>query len=313
MRKSHTHPYHLSHEEIASFIEGSTGEVQGARIQVHLQSCDDCLEAYRYAVRYRGMYDGSPATDAPSKQAIRAAKAIAERDFRRDEFERRGKLRWISGLNPTGRWALSAAVVALFVASVFWLRPLSTDGGFDPLSEALSPVTRAMVTASERNPLVLPGVEFEIGPAPEVLRSGPAAINGALDDALSELAVSYNDGALSNDETQWLIGGYLATGQVENARVYITNALARHPQDLDLLVLRGILAYMDNDLARAREMFEVAVGKDSDNVVAAFNLAVVEEELGQAAAARRLYRRVSTGAPGSTLANRAEAALSKLL
>jgi hypothetical protein len=310
MKRPHTHPYHLPHEEIASFIDGTVGEIDKARIRVHLQNCTDCLESYRYAVRYGGAQEGMPADDTPSAEALSAAKAIAERNQRQRLPVGRPRRRRLPRLNPVGRMVFSTAAVAVFVVAVFWLRPGPAGDAFDPFSEGLAPVTRAMISASERNPLVLPGVENDLGERPATLRSGPAPITLRLDNSLSVLAVAYNDESVSSDEAQWLIGGYLATGQIENARVYIANARARYAEDTDLLVLEGILAYNDNDLEVARGIFETALRRDSENVVAAFNLAVVASEMGDARAGS-LFERVMKLAPGSSLAGRAEAYLSE--
>ena len=113
MKRPHAPEYHSSYEEIASFIEGSTGEIDTMRIRAHLQSCDRCLEAYRYSVRYRGMHDDLPADDAPSREAVLAAKAIAQRDYIRENYNRRGKRRWIANLTPAGRVALRVWMMSL--------------------------------------------------------------------------------------------------------------------------------------------------------------------------------------------------------
>jgi tetratricopeptide (TPR) repeat protein len=309
MRTLPTRTYHASHEEIASFIAGSIGEIDRARVRVHLECCEGCREAYRYAVRYRGMHNGVPADDAPSIQALRAAKAIAERDYLRTNANRRGTRRWVAGLGPAGRAVLTAAVVVVFVLAVVWLRPISMDGDFDLHSEALFPITDAMVTASQRNPLVLPGVQQELGVVPATLRSGPVTVTRRLDNSLSRLALAYNAGSLSGDEAQWLIGGYVATGQIANARIFIEDARERYPEDTDLVVLEGILAYGADDLERAAALFESVLEEDEGDAVAAFNLAVVKEEAGETSDARDWFERVRDLASGSPLAARAEAAL----
>jgi tetratricopeptide (TPR) repeat protein len=313
MKRPHAQEYHSSHEEIASFIEGSTGEIDTMRIRAHLQSCDRCLEAYHYAVRYRGMHDDLPADDAPSREAVRAAKAIAQRDYLRDNLDRRGKRRWIATLTPAGRVAFSAAAVAVFAAAVLWLRPIAMGEDFDPYSQELTPVTAAMVTASERGQLVLPGVEGSLGSAPATVRSGPAQITRRLDNALAKLAIAYNDGDLESDEAQWLIGGYLATGQLENARVYLEDARGRYPDDRDLVVLEGLLAFGRDDLDGAAGHFESVLREEPGNAVAAFNLAVVKMESGSTTEARELLERVQNLVPDdSPLAARAGTALAGL-
>lgn len=312
MRNSHTRAYHPTDEEIASFIEGSVGEIDGARIRVHLECCDRCLEAYHYAVRYRVVHKDMPVEDAPTVQALRAAKAIVERDYRRKNFDRRGRRRWVGNLSPAGRAILSASVVVVFVLAVVWLRPISVGSGFDPYSDSLAPITRVMVTASQRNPLVMPGVENALGPAPATLRSGPVPITPQLDNSLSRLALAYNSGSLTSDEVQWLVGGYLATGQNENARIFVADARRRYPKDVDLVVLEGLVAYSGDDLERAAGLFEEVLGEDAGHAVAAFNLAVVKRETGREAESREWFERVQNVAPGSPLAERAIAALSSV-
>lgn len=306
MKRPHTHPYHLPHEEIATFIDGTVGEIDKARIRVHLQSCADCREAYRYAVRFRGSHDGLPVDESPSAEVVAAAKAIAERSPRQRRRANRDRRR-TPRLNPAGRAVVAAAVVAVFVAAVLWLRPIPAM--FDPYSVELAPVTRAMITASERNPLVLPGVENDIDPSPATLRSGPAPISRELDNSLSVLAVAYNGESISKHEVQWLIAGYLATGQLENARVYITNARARYDNDTDLMILEGVLAYNDSDLERALGMFEAVLERNPGDVVAVFNLAVVASEMDDERA-KSMFERVLDLAPGSPLARRARTMLS---
>jgi tetratricopeptide (TPR) repeat protein len=154
-------------------------------------------------------------------------------------------------------------------------------------------------------------VEECLAPEHPVLRSGPATITRTLDHALSKLAIAYNDGSLTKHKTQWLIGGYLATGQIENARVYITDARERFPDDPDFKILDGVLAYSDGDLDRAAGLFEAALEKDADNVAVVFDLAVVESERGNAEKARELFERVRRIAPGSPMAIRAEAKTSE--
>ena len=306
MKNPHEQAYHLSHEEIASFAEGTTGEIDSLRVRAHLQGCDFCLDSYRFVVRFNGAHDDSPPGDMPGSDALQAAREIARHDAVRGHQDRRGKRGW------AGQALLASAIVAVFIAAAVWIRPLPGGEGFDPNAEGLAPVTRAMAVASGRGQMVLPGAEGLLEAAPVVVRSGSAPITRELDNALARLAVAYNDGSLASDEAQWLIGGYLASGQKENARVYIEDACRRYPGDLDLLVLDGVLSYGDDDLDRASARFEAVLAEDGKHAVAAFNLAVVRAGQGDPAGARLLYERVRDEASGSPLAERAESALSDL-
>ena len=312
MKNPHEQAYHLSHEEIASFAEGTTGEIDSLRVRAHLQGCDFCLDSYRFVVRFSGAHDDSPSGDMPGSDALQAAREIARHDAVRGHQDRRGKRGWAGRLNPAGQALMASAIVAVFIAAAVWFRPLPGGEGFDPNAEGLAPVTRAMAVASGRGQMVLPGVEGLLEAAPVVVRSGSAPITRELDNALARLAVAYNDGSLASDEAQWLIGGYLASGQKENARVYIEDACRRYPGDLDLLVLDGVLSYGDDDLDRASARFEAVLAEDGKHAVAAFNLAVVRAGQDDPAGARLLYERVRDEASGSPLAERAESALSDL-
>jgi hypothetical protein len=310
MNKSENNHYHPSYEDIAAFVDESLGEIDEARIRVHLDCCERCVETYRYAVRFTGMHAGVSVDDSPGREAIRAAKAVAGRQYRRHNFERRGRRKWLAGLTPAGRRMVAFALVAVFVAVVLWLRPMAP--GFDPHSDSLAPVTQALVSASSRQPLVIPGVESEIGPGPAPVRSGPITLSTSLDRSLTELATRFTDNSLSGAETRWLIAGYLATGQIENARAFIEDARTRRPEDRDLVVLEGILAYSDNDLRRSAELFESVLRENDRHPTALFNLAVVMQETGEQDRARELFERVERLVPDTPLAARAKLSLSQL-
>jgi hypothetical protein len=311
MSTSDSEYYHVSHEEIAAFVDGSLGEIDEARIRVHLDCCDRCMDNYRYAARFTGMSAGVIPIDSPGKEAVRAAKAVVERRYRRGRRGSRAGGRWLAGLSPVARTLAAAVVVAVFVAVVVWLRP-GAGGGFDPWSDSMSPVTDALVNASERNPLVFPGVETEISSAPAVVRSGAAPLTPSLDETLSGLAADYNEDKVSVEEARWLAGGYLATGQLDNARVYLEDALTRFPADRDIRVLAGMLAWSANDLGRATDLLESVVEEEPDHTTAVFNLAIVKKETGDRETARDLFEKVRLLAPGSPLAVRADTELKEL-
>jgi tetratricopeptide (TPR) repeat protein len=264
------------------------------------------MDSYRYAARFTGANEGLVLDDAPDAATVGAVKALAGGPNR----PARTGWRRLAGLTPAGRTAVAAAIVTVFVAAVLWLRP--GGGEFDPYSDALAPVTDALINASERNPLIIPGVEDEISTAPAAVRSGPAPVTRSLDEALSALAIEYNRGANSPDEAQWLIGAYIATGQLVNARVYLEDASRRYPSDPDVTVLAGMLAWSDSDLGRSAELFSVALEAEPNHPTALYNLAVVRLESGDTEGARELLERVTRLLPDSPLSSRAGQVLSKL-
>lgn len=302
--------YHPSPEEIAAFVDGALGEIDEARVRVHVECCENCLETYRYAARFAGSHAGVVFDDSPGAEAVRAAKALAGRRRHRRAAARTGVGRWMAGLTPAGRAVAATAVVVVFMAVAIWLWP--AGGGFDPWSDSMAPVTDAMVHASERNPLVIPGAESEISAAPATVRSGPAPVTRSLEEALSAMAIEYNRGANSPDEAQWLIGAYLATGQLVNARVYLEDAGRRYPDDPDIKTLEGILAWSDSDLGRAADLFESVLDDEPEHLTALYNLAVVKKESRDNEGAREMFERVRELAPASPLAARAYTELSTL-
>jgi len=290
---------------LAALIEGTLGEIDTACTRAHLSTCGLCLEAYEFAVRSRvaGVDQAGP---APSQAALRVAKQIAENGYRRTNFDRRGRGRWLAGIGPMGRFGVATAVIAMFVAAVFWLRPVSDHGvGFDPRSELHAPIATAMVDASSRQPIVFPGTEDDLAQSTTAYRSGPVKVTASLEKSLAALAELYTGGQASSDETQWLIGGYLATGQLSNARIYLDDARRRFDNATDFLLLDGLLAYHESRLEEARSSLETLVAADSPPVVAVFDLGVVLWEVGEREAARARFKEVIDLAPSSRIAGKA--------
>lgn len=313
MKEPHTNDnIHLSPEDIAVFVEGAAGGFESARTSAHLSTCESCFEAYQYALRFAAG-GAAEADGAPGQRAVRAAKRIAGGGHRRPHFDRRGARRWIASIGPHGRFGLAAAGFALFIAAVVWLRPVPVGEGFDPRSELYAPVTEAMIRTSERNVLVLPGVENRIGDDPAVYRSGAATTTADLDASLFRLSEDYWDEGVSADAAQWLISGYLATGQLDNARSYVEDARKRYPDETVFVALDAVVAYGENDLAKAAELLRSALEADPENVLYRFDLGVVLRESGDSSGARAAFERVREVAPNTPLAARAVAEARKIL
>jgi Flp pilus assembly protein TadD len=86
-------------------------------------------------------------------------------------------------------------------------------------------------------------------------RTGFVQADESITSALSGLTAAYSRHP-NADVAHWLISGYLATGEVEKARLYIQDARLRFPEDSRFLVLDGIVAYRTNDLDRAEKELE---------------------------------------------------------
>jgi tetratricopeptide (TPR) repeat protein len=299
--------FHPGHEVLTAFIEGSTGEIDEARVQAHLACCESCVAAYDYAVEHRGTRDRIEPELAPSRLALLTAEAVAKRDYQRARFDPHGWRGRMMRIGPIGRAAIAVVVIAIVAAAGL----LPVGRGFDPRSHTLSPITDAMIAASQRGPLVLPGIEDALGSDPLRVRSGPVSVTVALQESLTKLAEAYYRGKLSPDEARWLISGYLVCGKSDKARSTLEGARRRYPYDVDLAALEGVLAYREYGPDVSAEWFEWVLQGDPDNRVALYNLAAVTGELGDTERARELLQRLIEIAPDSPLGRRAAEAIGR--
>jgi anti-sigma factor RsiW len=120
VKRSRGRPYHLTRQDIASFAGGNAERLESLRIRAHLEGCDDCMDAYRVAVRHRDAGGSLPMDVAPSPTERRAVAATARRDYARRNRGRRGRRR-LTPVNPLVRKLLWVALVALAVAVVVFL------------------------------------------------------------------------------------------------------------------------------------------------------------------------------------------------
>jgi tetratricopeptide (TPR) repeat protein len=114
---------------------------------------------------------------------------------------------------------------------------------------------------------------------------------------VAELAGRYERGRRSDDDVFWLVAGFLAQNDLNNADAYLRESLSRSPADHRLHTLAGILAYKRNDLASAGTHLERAVDlqRSAGNLL---NLAIVRRAEGQAVEARRLTAEALELSPG---------------
>jgi len=143
-------------------------------------------------------------------------------------------------------------------------------------------------------------------------RTGFVQPDEAITNALSGLTRAYRQNP-NPDVAQWLISGYLATGEVESGRLYINDARLRFPGDSRFLVLDAIVAYRTNDMDRAENLLRAALDANPRDGAALLNLALVQYESGQWDSARRTLQMVRTEFAGSPLEARANTLISGLL
>jgi len=293
---------HLTDDQIAALADDSIGEAQRAFLIEHLRQCETCHDAFQDTLRYRCILLADASVFRAPDDAVAMAKRIS-RD-RHAETARRAPR-----LVPRMGFALAAAAVLVAAAAVWHsgIRPgaRGNDRWFEPLQDAAA-------SASAEGSIVLPGVESASAMTSPLHRTGFVEKNAAISSALTELARVYREDA-DPDVAHWLISGFLATGDVESAGIYVHDARFQFPDDTRFLVLDAIVAYRSSEMDRAERLLHTALDSDPHNGAALLNLALVQYEMGQWDSARHTLQLVRSQFPGSPLEARASTLISDLL
>jgi len=292
---------HLTDAQLAALVDESLGDSERSFLVEHLRTCEDCHAAYRDTVRYRAIM----MADSTVFRAPDSILDLARRVAKPSRPERTApRLRWFEPRLAAG---LCAAAVVV-TAGVVWYthrQPASS-------SQWLPTLKQAAASASAEGSIVLPGVEEVVAATSAEHRTGFVQADESITSALSGLTEAYGEHP-NADIAHWLISGYLATGEVEKARLYIQDARLRFPEDSRFLVLDGIVAYRTNDLDRAENLLREALNANPRDGAALLNLALVQYENGQVDSARRTLQMVRTEFAGSPLEIRASTLMSDLL
>jgi tetratricopeptide (TPR) repeat protein len=163
-----------------------------------------------------------------------------------------------------------------------------------PVSEQgyIAPIREAVEQASMSGQLVIPGGERLIGTVPDAYRSGYVRINDSLGTALAYFAGEFRDDESSRAVMYWLLGGYIATGQINTARDLASKALETYPDDIDIMNFDAIVSYLEGDTASSERMFRRILDRAPVNPYANLNLAVLLSERGHEDAALELLETV---------------------
>lgn len=291
---------HLTDEQLAALAEDSMGEAQRSFLIEHLRQCDTCHDSFQDTVRYRSILLADASVFRAPDEAIAMAKRISR--------DGKAHARTRSFFRPQFGYALAAAAVVVAAGAV-WYSGIRSDDRNDRWFE---PLQNAAASASAGGSIVLPGAESAAAVTSPLHRSGFVERNDAINSAITELTRTYRENA-DPDVAHWLISGYLATGDVEAAGIYVQDARLRFPDDTRFLVLDAIVAYRSNEMDRAERLLQTALGSDPHNGAAMLNLALVQYEMGQVETARRTLELVRSQFPGSPLETRAATLISDLL
>ena len=292
---------HLTDAQLAGLADESLGDSERSFLVEHLRTCEDCHAAYRDTIRYRAIM----LADSSVFRAPDSILDLARRVAKPSRPERTApRLRWFEPRLAAG---LCAAAVVV-TAGVVWYthrQPAS-------FAQWLPTLKQAAASASADGSIVLPGVEETVAATSAEHRTGFVQADESINSALSGLTEAYRQHP-NADVVHWLISGYLATGDVEKARIYVQDARLRFPEDSRFLVLDGIVAYRNDDLDRAENLLREALNANPHDGAALLNLALVQYENGQVDSARRTLQMVRSEFAGSPLEIRASTLMSDLL
>ena len=297
---------HLTQAQLSTMADGAIPEAERALLEEHLHTCRSCYLAYQDAVRYRAIWETDPSVFRAPAAITAIAHETPLRGSRHVEPSKRARRSWVPALGAV------AAVLALVAVLAVWrpdiLRPQHSE-----YSELFGPVRAAVEKASTGGSIVLPGAESVAAVTVPTHRAGFVEANPVVSKALRDLAEAYRDDRTAPEVAHWLISGFLAVGQLENARLYVEDARRRYPGDQRFVILEAIVAYRSSDMARAERLLQFALQQDPLSGVALLNLALVQYEQGQWDVAQRTFESVRTRFAGSPLDQRAATLLSGLL
>ena len=305
---------HLTDEQLAALADNSMSEADRALLIEHVRSCNACHDSYLDAIRYRAILLADASVFRAPDEMVRLARSIAKPDSKRnagyDAVERHPRAerrrRWFA--TP----ALVGAAAALVTISAIALWQSGIRIGGNRYESYFSSLQQAAVSAAVEGSIVLPGTEDAAGVTSSLHRSGFVQTDETIAAALSQLKRAYREGA-NPEVAQWLISGYLATGDLEQARLFAEDARLRFSDDTRFLVLDAIVAYRSDEYDRAERLLQAALDADPQNGAAMLNLALVQYETGQVESARRTLELVRSQFPGSPLEARAETLIADLL
>jgi Flp pilus assembly protein TadD len=204
----------------------------------------------------------------------------------------------------------AAALVLITALAVWQPGQMKHDSAY---ADLLPPLQQAVAIASMQGSILIPGGEASASTTSPMHRAGNVAQNEIIASSLNRLSGVYYENPGNPDIAHWLISGYLATGQLDNADLFVVDARRRFPSDIRFLVLEALIAYRLDDMDRAERMLQTAVANYPAYGPALVNLGLVQYEQGQLESARRTFETVRVQFAGSPLEERANALISGLL
>lgn len=314
---------HLGVDEIARLLEGRVGEIDRAAILAHLETCRRCRELYLdSAVEIGFQRVGSPSysSSKKTKELVGLGMKVPAGVDAAPRPSDGGPEKVMAPGFWTG-WRVRAAAVAasvVFIVAAGWygVRMYEESRGLRVSAEVLQPIQDAVGEFSRQNQIVLPGGESYLDDDAPVFRSLRGSMNDPFSAHLKGLLSEFDGGSRSPDLAYWAVAGYLASGDVRTASIYVARARERFPQDPRLQVLDGVVAYCDGDLPKAERLLREFVKcspdeptsgprGDSLTAIAQMNLALVLRDQRNFSEAREILSGVRSRHAGTPIAERA--------
>lgn len=303
---------HLNEEQLAALLEGGLGELETAKLENHLLQCRICMAAYADTIRMRDDWvrnTGLRGGDAELKELGYGRFPAATLSSRGEGLA--AHPRFSAPLevpsrarNTTRKW-LVAAVVPLLAIGLGWF---GLNGSlFEKAAYPSLQLVTAAVHQASHHGMILPGSGSTTW-APATTFRAVGETRPDLNAALADLALNPDDNAARLLRTE----GLLATGSLDLARLMTVNARRELPDDTSWQQLAAVVAFRENDLARAEILLRGVLVVEPQNVEARFNLGLVLTAGHQLTEARDSFREVAARADYPLAQRRAEVELARL-
>lgn len=303
----------MTEEDFVRLIDGTLQESDRIRIKAHLRSCKRCFQIYRDSAIYSGLWVTGEQDFKSSEELVETGLQIASLNGAADPELSRSSRGGKQIRNSKRRRLLisMAAVVVLIVIGV-GIKLLYRNSGNRLDQFLVSPVRRAVETASMWSDLVIPGGENALTGNGSVYRSGHVPLSDSLKSSLGRLADTYTAGDASVEAITWLIAGYYSTGQMDMARDLVSESHDRYEKNSKLAILEALIAYSDGEYARAETILRRVTEVEPANYAAQINLAVVLRDQGKTDEARGVLAATLSRRPDAPLERRARYILSNI-
>jgi hypothetical protein len=217
-------------------------------------------------------------------------------------------LRRVSRSGSRLRAAIAAVSVVIVTAALWYgVGILERSRHPDLSAEVLRPIELAAGEFSRVGEVVLPGAESYLGKDGPVFRSLNGRASQLLASSLKDLVEKFLGGSQSPDVAYWLVAGYLSSGDLRTASVYVTAARERFPKEPRLQILDAMTAYFRADFARSESLLRDVIHTGVDGPLAGIadvDLALVLRDQGRIAEARTLLLSVAERRDSGPLAER---------